>query len=116
LDVPREGPGKTGDGCFGETAIDGHAAAEEVLRRDAAEHYVSIRHRRLVAPPVAGGAGVGAGALGTHPQGTPLVEAGDGAAAGPHAEHVYGRAADGQVADTGLVALEDTARAEGDVR
>ena len=75
-----------------------------------------VGDRRLRAAAVAGGARVRAGALGTDAQRAALVEARDRAAARADAEDVDGRAADGQAADDRLVALEDAAGTERDVR
>ena len=59
-----------------------HLAAEEVVRIQPAEHEVGVRHcRRASAPAVAGGAGLGARALGPHLEGAARVDPRDAAAA-----------------------------------
>ena len=88
-----------------------HLAAEEVVGIQTAEHEVGVRHRRRVAAPaVAGGAGLGARALGSHLEGAARVDPRDAAAAradGGDVDHRHQHrvAADPGIARGGLVVV-----------
>ena len=103
------------DGRAGEVGTHIHAAAQEVLRRDASQHYLGVGGCGVATASVEGGAGVRARALRADAQGAPGVYAGDGATAGAHAEHVDAGAAYRQLAHLGLVPLADVTGAERDV-
>ncbi len=114
-DVAAEGRRQVADGRVGEVRAHVHAAAQEVLRRDASQHYLGVGDCGVATASVEGGAGVRTRALGADAQGAPGVDAGDGAAAGTHAEHVDAGAADRQLAHMRLISLPDTTGAERDV-
>ncbi len=97
----------------GETRIDLHLAAEEVLGPKAAEDDVRVRHGRLLAPaPVAGGARLGAGATRPDAERAARVDVGDAAAAGADGVHVDHRHEDRVARDERLPGgrLDDAAR------
>ena len=73
---------EAGERRIGPLGRERHLAAEEVVRVQPAEHEVGVGHRRrLAAPAVAGGAGLGARALRPYLEGAARVDARDAAAA-----------------------------------
>ena len=68
--------------------LDPHGAAEKLRGGDAAEHHLRVRHRGGLARSVAGRAGNGARALGTHAQEAARVHARDRPATGAHGVNV----------------------------
>ena len=78
------------DGTAGGIHVERHAPAEEGVGVDVAEHHGGIGHgRRIAAPGVAGGAGVGAGALRPDAEQPARIDPGDGAAARAHASDIH---------------------------
>ena len=91
-DVPPEG-------VLGAIGFEPDLPAREPLRVELAEDEVRVRHRRpRAAPPVARGAGLGAGARRPHPEPVHLVDARDGAAARADLHHLDDRDAYRQAA------------------
>src|SRR5207248_11315365 len=85
--------------AFGGLLIERHAAAGKAKRVDTAEQEIGVGHgRRLAAAPVAGGARIGAGAVGADGDALQLVDARDRAAAGPDPDHLDDRDAQWQAA------------------
>ena len=71
----------------GRTRIEPDIATDDPLRIHVAQHQIGVAHRGPIAPAgIAGGPGVGAGALRPDREGT-VVEPGDGAAARPDGLH-----------------------------
>ena len=92
--------GIDGRGC--PRCIQLHFAADQLVRRDAPQHDVRIRHRGLAAFAVAGRPGIGARAFRTHAQQSAFIHARDGAAAradGVNIEHrhAHRKAVDGRL-------------------
>ena len=78
---------KRRDDGSGRTGVEPDVAADHAVRVHVSQHQVGVGHRRPAAPAgVAGGPGIGPGALRSDHQGT-VIEAGDGAAAGPDGLH-----------------------------
>ena len=113
--------GQAADGRAGCIRVERHRAAEEVVAVEPAEHHVGIGHGRLdAAVSVGGGAGDRARALGTDPEPSAPIDAGDGAAAGPdrvdidhrHEDRVPGdpRIARGRLRETAFVDDADVGR------
>ena len=83
----------------GGGGVEGVESGEGGAGRDAAEDEIGVGHgRRRTAPPVAGRAGFGPGALRPDDQGSAGVEAGDGPAAGADGVDVEGGEADREAA------------------
>jgi len=97
-DVETEGPGDVLlDGAVGGRAIEPHAPAQEELGVEVAEQQIGVGHRGLAAAQVvAGGAGVGARAVGADLEEPHAVDARDRAAAGADLDHLDHRHADRQ--------------------
>ena len=75
------------DGGSGRTGVEPDTAADHAIGIHVTQHQVGVRHRRPCASAgVAGGTGIGPGALRSDHQGT-VVEAGDRAAAGSDGLH-----------------------------
>ena len=80
-------------------AVEGHAAAEEVVGVEVAERQVRIRHRRRrAAQAVARGSGRRTGAVGPDPDQAETVHPGDAAASRPDLEQVIHRHCGGEAA------------------
>ena len=67
--------------CAARRRIQMHLAADQLIRRDAPQHDVRVRHRGPVALAVAGRPGIGARALRTYAQQSAFIHARDGPAA-----------------------------------
>ena len=87
------------DGALGCRHVQLEVAAEKAFRLDMAEHHVAVGHGRpRAAAAVAGGARIGAGAVGADGDAFQLVDARDRAAAGPDLDHLDDRDAQWQAA------------------
>ena len=92
-----------GEGVAGELGIDLHAPAEERVGEHGAADQVRVGNRGLgAAPPVAGGAGLGAGRARADPEHAAVVPPHDRAAARAHRHDVEHGNADGQAVDLGV--------------
>ena len=89
----------TGHGLRGTFAIEGHAAAEEVIRIEVAQQQAGIADRGPIAAPcVAGRPWIGAGTSRPDLEQAQFVDPGDRAAAGADFDHVDHRGVDWQAA------------------
>ncbi len=103
LDLHPQLGGEAGDGGPGGIGVEGDAAAQGRVGRQAAEHDVGVGDRRAVpAQAVGGGAGAGARRLGADAQGPARVGPGDAAAAGRDRGDVEHRQVQRVAGDDGL--------------
>ena len=87
--VDAQRAGDAIDGSLGGRAVEPAPAAEKVVRVDEAEHHVGVGDGgRGATEAVAGGSGVGAGALRSNVQDAARIDARDRAAAGADADDV----------------------------